>query len=227
VVAFTPDRLASRRATLTAETSVIPTVLRINRPCRAAGGSGIEQLLLGPSPAAAIRERSRSKSPDSDPSSSSVSSSSRTSPVPRTVDAANQLVELKLNRPSLSVLGVLNDENHEERADHELPGVGVAEVWTERRPQDEDDEEAKKSSADPAISELRRANLRNRSCIPLRCCTLCAAVIRGHPDQGALVRHLLVHGIMEGARPWHHRHARRTCRQSAVSACRARPADPP
>src|SRR4029453_2486078 len=62
-------------------------------------------------------------------------------PGPRALDRPNELVQLQLNRASVPVLRVLDQEHHQEGDD------------------------GGKTSAEPTKSELRRANFRNRSCM--------------------------------------------------------------
>src|SRR5438132_1248954 len=56
----------------------------------------------------------------------------------------DQFVELRLNRRAIAVLGVLDEEHHQEgddgRAgvDHQLPGVRETEEWSTCRPYDDD-----------------------------------------------------------------------------------------
>jgi hypothetical protein len=60
--------------------------------------------------------------------------------VPCSAYRPNQLVELDLNRPRVPVLGVLNQEDHEERhdrrggVDHQLPGIGEPEQRADGEP---------------------------------------------------------------------------------------------
>src|SRR5262249_27464271 len=59
---------------------------------------------------------------------------------PRTLDGANELVQLQLDRTSVSVLGVLDQEQHQEgddrrgRVDDQLPRVGIAKSRPEQSP---------------------------------------------------------------------------------------------
>jgi hypothetical protein len=124
-------------------------------------------VVLGPCPVATKRARSFSKSPVSAHNSRSVSSSRRTMPV--RAPPANELIKLQLNRPRISVLGVLDDENQEKRddrrprVDHELPRIGEVVVWAEQAPDDDRDARRQKHLDELTISELRRANFRNCS----------------------------------------------------------------
>ena len=60
--------------------------------------------------------------------------------VPRSAHGPDQLVELDLNRPGVPVLGVLNQEDHQEGhdrgggVDHQLPGIGEPEQGSHREP---------------------------------------------------------------------------------------------
>ena len=62
----------------------------------------------------------------------------------RALHGAQQLIELQIDGFAIAVLGVLDDEDHEERddrrsgVDDELPRVGVAVAGPERRPRDDD-----------------------------------------------------------------------------------------
>jgi hypothetical protein len=60
-------------------------------------------------------------------------------------DHTNQLVQLELHGFRVPILGVLNQENHEERyygcpgVDDQLPGIGVVENRAGKRPDDYDE----------------------------------------------------------------------------------------
>ena len=65
---------------------------------------------------------------------------------PCTFDTTQQFVELQSDNSCLSVLGVLDEEDHQESndrcsgVDEKLPGVGVVEVGSRQRPHDDGDE---------------------------------------------------------------------------------------
>src|SRR5262245_15844264 len=69
----------------------------------------------------------------------------------RALDGADDLVELELHRHAVAVLGVLDDEHHQEgddrRAgvDDELPGIGKAEERSARGPQYDDEAGSRES----------------------------------------------------------------------------------
>src|SRR5215468_3339702 len=60
--------------------------------------------------------------------------------IPGWFDAAQQFIELEVKRTRVAILGVLNQEYHQERdyggagIDDKLPGVGIAEEWPGRGP---------------------------------------------------------------------------------------------
>src|SRR5262249_19804771 len=55
--------------------------------------------------------------------------------IPGWFDAAQQFIELEVKRTRVAILGVLNQEHHQERdyggagIDDKLPGVGIAKEW--------------------------------------------------------------------------------------------------
>jgi hypothetical protein len=61
-------------------------------------------------------------------------------------DTTQQFVELQGDNSCLSVLGVLDKEDHQESndrcssVDEKLPGVGIVEVWSRQRPHDDGEE---------------------------------------------------------------------------------------
>jgi len=65
--------------------------------------------------------------------------------VVRPIDGANELVQPHLNGRTVAVLGVLNQEDHQERddrrtrIDHELPGIAEAEQRTGDHPTEDHD----------------------------------------------------------------------------------------
>ena len=75
--------------------------------------------------------------------------------VTRVVRRADKLVQLCLQRGTVSVLGILDKKDHQECddggpcVDDELPGVGIVENWTHDRP-DENGEATKGESGRPS-----------------------------------------------------------------------------
>jgi len=68
----------------------------------------------------------------------------------RFVGGAYQLINLQMQNIVVAVLGVLNEEHHQERndrgrrVDDELPGVVVVEIWPCSRPGDDQEDRCQK-----------------------------------------------------------------------------------
>ena len=79
----------------------------------------------------------------------------------RTFQRPQQLVELDLHRDAVAVLGVLDEEDHQEshdrgaRVDHELPGIAEVKQWAGGGP-GEDDENGEAEGAGVAGHACRR-----------------------------------------------------------------------
>ena len=83
----------------------------------------------------------------------------------RFIDRIDQLVEFQVDGARVTVLRVLNDEDHEGRddgrtgVDDQLPGVGVVKDRAGERPDDDDDDRADERLLEPSQLEAAAANL--------------------------------------------------------------------
>ncbi len=81
----------------------------------------------------------------------------------------DQLVQFQMNGSGIAVLGILDQEDHQEcddrgaGIDDQLPGVGVMENGTGKGPDDDDPDRGNECPPGTEIVELRAANLPNRS----------------------------------------------------------------